>query len=286
VSIFSAASILYILVVIVVFVASYLFSGMTLMYIGRKAGLDSDWMPFVPFANTIYELRIVRMPWYFMFFLGVWMWSLVSAILVALLSLIHINLAIIVFILYSLCCIAFYVYYKYLFYKAFGINPNLIIAIIALSSGMIDFMLNVLIAYTGLFSYGSPQPVYRPGGEFSPHLSSPPHQEPQQAYAPPPPPVVPVSSYGSITCLTGMYSGNTFNMVRDEELTIGRDATGCNIVLERNADKVSRKHCGILYNPANRNYYVTDYSSNGTLTGDGSRLVRNIPTMLPPGTVV
>jgi pSer/pThr/pTyr-binding forkhead associated (FHA) protein len=83
-----------------------------------------------------------------------------------------------------------------------------------------------------------------------------------------------------------MYSGNTFNIVADEELTIGREASECNIVLDRNADKVSRKHVGILYNAMNRNYLVTDYSSNGTLTRDGSRLVRNIPTTMPPGTVI
>lgn len=265
----STISVMWTISLAVIVIAAYIYNGLTLMLIGRKAGLSNEWMPFVPFANKIYKLQIVGEQWWKMFFFGIGQWMFWGFLLSLILINIHVVVLTIFLILYTLACVTYYIYYLYLYYKAFNINPLLIIASVALIQP--NYFIDVLIGYTNLFHYGenAENTNYAPAAQknsFQPTPSG--------------------GAAGSITCLSGMYGGNTFNMVSDEEMTIGREASECNIVLDQNADKVSRKHVGILYNATNRNYYVTDYSSNGTLTKDGSRLVKNIPTTLPAGTVI
>jgi hypothetical protein len=284
--ILTAASAIFVVILIIGFLAVYIFNALTLMLIGKKAGLDSDWMPFVPVANSLYALKIVGEHWWKVFFFDGLIEVVISTILFLVFNQLNTIFAFVLVLLYLLCCFAYYVYYMYFYYKAFGINPTMIIAIFAGCSGLINFVIDVLIAYTNLFSYGDVYGMASNNFRFSgpaPAAGPAAAPAPAPAQAPRRPAGGPA---GSITCLSGMYSGNTFNMVADEELTLGRDAAVCNIVLERNADKVSRKHCGILYNPSSQNYFVTDYSSNGTMTNDGARLVNNIPTQLPSGTII
>jgi hypothetical protein len=91
---------------------------------------------------------------------------------------------------------------------------------------------------------------------------------------------------GSLTGIEGMYKGAVVNLNAGEEVVIGRDSAFSHVVVDQNADLVSRKHCGIIYNPESRLYNVIDYSSNGTYTDGGTRLMANIYTHLPAGTVI
>lgn len=291
-------------VAVVTVICLYVFYSFTLMLVGKKAGLDKDWMPFVPVARSLYRLKIISEHWWKVFFIDPVTIFVCSLLLSWLFNYINGTFALVVVILYWLCCIAYYVYFMFHYFKAFGIHSSLILCILAGVSGYVVMIVDVLIGYTNLFSFGdrygmasatagapmrpaAPPPPMAPGYQ----AASAGQQPPTPAYqatpnAPQQAPGQPAGFTGSITCLSGMYSGNSFNLVSNEEMIIGRDATACHIVLDQGADKVSRKHCGILYNPATQNYYVTDYSSNGTLTREGSRLVNNIPTQLPPGSVV
>ena len=86
--------------------------------------------------------------------------------------------------------------------------------------------------------------------------------------------------------LTGMYRNATFRVANGEELIFGRDAALAHVIIDRDAEKVSRKHCGVVYDSMNTQYFVTDYSSNGTYTESGERLSGNLLTALPRGSTI
>jgi hypothetical protein len=91
---------------------------------------------------------------------------------------------------------------------------------------------------------------------------------------------------GKVTGVTGMYQGVSFPIGRGEELLIGRDSAIAHVIIDQGAEKISRKHCGIVYDETNRTYRVTDYSMNGTFKEDGVRLLANVPAILPIGSVI
>jgi pSer/pThr/pTyr-binding forkhead associated (FHA) protein len=91
---------------------------------------------------------------------------------------------------------------------------------------------------------------------------------------------------GAIVGLSGMYKDASFPVGGGEEIIIGRDAAVSHIVIDQNAEKISRRHCGITFDPGSGMYRVTDYSSNGTFQEDGTRMLTNVPTTLPRGAIV
>ena len=91
---------------------------------------------------------------------------------------------------------------------------------------------------------------------------------------------------GIIIGKTGMYKHATFRIESGEEMFIGRDAAMSHIIVDTGAEKVSRKHCGIVYDGRLRQYIVCDYSSNGTFREDGGRLPEMMMTVLPCGTTI
>jgi uncharacterized membrane protein YhaH (DUF805 family) len=90
----------------------------------------------------------------------------------------------------------------------------------------------------------------------------------------------------AIVGVDGMYKGGLFPIEPNEEIIIGRDSALAHIVIDKGAAKVSRKHCGIVYDANRRMYTVYDYSSNGTFKEDGSRLLANTGNLLPRGTLI
>jgi uncharacterized membrane protein YhaH (DUF805 family) len=90
----------------------------------------------------------------------------------------------------------------------------------------------------------------------------------------------------AIVGVDGMYKGGVFPIEPNEEIIIGRDSALSHIVIDKGAAKVSRKHCGIVYDANKRMYTVYDYSSNGTFREDGSRLLANTGNLLPRGTLI
>lgn len=92
-----------------------------------------------------------------------------------------------------------------------------------------------------------------------------------------------VGSTGSVTGISGVYSGSKLDLKMNEQIMIGRDSSECNLIIV--APKVSRKHCLVQYLGA-AGYKITDFSSNGTFTSGGNRLPKNHPTVVPAGTVL
>ena len=89
---------------------------------------------------------------------------------------------------------------------------------------------------------------------------------------------------GTITGLTGAYTGAVIPLTSGIPMMIGRDPSVCSIVLE--AETVSKCHCQILFNAANGLYAVTDLSANGTFDAAMNRLPFNTAMPMMPGSVI
>ncbi|MCL2136725.1 MAG: FHA domain-containing protein [Coriobacteriia bacterium] len=94
------------------------------------------------------------------------------------------------------------------------------------------------------------------------------------------------STGGTIVGIAGMYKYATINVQQGEALIFGRDAVLSHLVIDQNAEKVSRKHCEVEFLTDGANWQVTDYSTNGTFLADGTRLEKNKPIRLPSGTEI
>lgn len=83
--------------------------------------------------------------------------------------------------------------------------------------------------------------------------------------------------------VTGMYAGSEFPLAPNQPVILGRDGASAQIVFSTGAQKISRRHCEIMFDARTQQYRVTDFSSNGTYV-NGSRLPANMPQMLARGT--
>lgn len=77
---------------------------------------------------------------------------------------------------------------------------------------------------------------------------------------------------GGLICIRGKHLGHLIPLPGDRTLTVGRDPSVCQIVLDDG--QVSRKHCQITYIASLNKYRVVDVSKNGTFLGNGRRLER------------
>lgn len=89
---------------------------------------------------------------------------------------------------------------------------------------------------------------------------------------------------GVVVGMNGSYNGSRIPITLKSELVIGRDSTACNLIVS--GSKISRKHCAIKYDPGMQVYRVIDYSTNGTFSGDGTRLLSNQYTTLKKGSII
>lgn len=87
----------------------------------------------------------------------------------------------------------------------------------------------------------------------------------------------------AIIGVAGMYAGAKFPLQPDHPVLVGRDKTVVQIVFTEGAEKISRRHCSIMFNSKEQKYQVIDYSSNGTYV-DGSKLPTNVPVLVKRGT--
>lgn len=289
-----------VILLIIMLVALYIVSSFKWRFIGRKAGLQKDWMPFVPFARTVYKLSVVDEAWWRMFFKDGFL--LYAFLFITLINAITrgqgMTFAIVFCTLYGLCCLAYNVYYRYKFYMAHNIKPHLCLCVLIPSLSFVVEVWDYLIAFGRNYPFtgegtsramldvmdipqmkdtrGNPVPVTQ---AMAPGRGAP-WANDQAAGA------GGKSVPYSIAGLSGMYAGQSFPMAPNEELLIGRDSGMANVIITQNSDKVSRKHCGIRFDPALNCYTVTDYSSNGTFIDGGNRLVANLPTTIQRGTVI
>ena len=289
-----------VILIVIMFVALYVISSFKWQFIGRKAGLQKDWMPFVPFARTVYKLSIVDEVWWRMFFKdGFWFYAwLLITLINAITGYRGLTFAIVLSTLYGLCCLAYNVYYRYKFYVAHNIKPHLSLCLLIPPVFTIIQVWDYLIAFGRNYPFtgegtsramldvmdvpqlkdarGNPMPVTQ--------AMKPGHGAPWVADKAAPAGDSPMSC--SLAGLSGMYAGQTIPMAPNEELIIGRDAALANVIVDQNADKISRKHCGIRFDQTRNSYTVTDYSSNGTYIDGESRLVSNVPTTVHRGAVI
>lgn len=108
--------------------------------------------------------------------------------------------------------------------------------------------------------------------DYPPVQPSQPHQ-----------PVQPAQPEPALRGVAGMYAGSVFKIKPDQTVVLGRDPKQAQIVFSQGADKISRRHCSVMFSSRLGQYQVVDHSSNGTFVS-GSRLQPNVPVTLPRGT--
>lgn len=88
---------------------------------------------------------------------------------------------------------------------------------------------------------------------------------------------------GTLIGLVGSLAGQTIELKPGQLLKIGRSASEAAVILD--GEKISRVHCSVQYNGKQLGYTVTDLSRNGVLV-DGKRILYNVPTYVPLGSIL
>lgn len=242
---------------IIVVVLVYLYHAFTWRQIGRKAGLEEEWMPFIPIARSIYRLKIVGdRPWKILFFMDSSVSWLVMTCIFSILSLLYWIFAIILAIGYFIFMFVVTIQYRIKYYRLFGMDTHLVLVSLIPGLNAINAVIDALLAYTkALDGKGAENKA----GEQS-------------------------AEQGRLTGITGEYSGVSLPVEDGQELVLGKDPAVCNIVLGKDSDFISHKHCGIRYIAASNTYILMDYSKNGVFDEQGNALHSNM--QLYPGAVI
>lgn len=93
----------------------------------------------------------------------------------------------------------------------------------------------------------------------------------------------PAASGAALQGVSGMYAGSSYSLEPNQPVLLGRDPAYAKIVFSQGAQKISRRHCEIVFDSRAQKYRVTDFSSNGTYA-NGRRLPANTPVLLARGT--
>lgn len=83
--------------------------------------------------------------------------------------------------------------------------------------------------------------------------------------------------------ISGSFAGAILGF-QNERIIIGRDPRLCNVVLR--GQKISRKHCEILFDREKECYEVRDCSMNGVFREDGERLPKEKKVYLPRDSII
>lgn len=89
---------------------------------------------------------------------------------------------------------------------------------------------------------------------------------------------------GKITVTRGEFSGAEVEVRDGEEVILGRDPAVCHLVFTNS--KISRKHCGVRYNPNTNTYFVKNYSMNGTSFASGQSVSSDVFVEVTPGSII
>ncbi len=87
---------------------------------------------------------------------------------------------------------------------------------------------------------------------------------------------------GALIGVKGDLIGKYVRFQAGETMTLGKDASRCNVVFSDS--RVSRVHCEVTYDGNRKRYVVTDQSSNGIMTDSNEKLEKGKPTEILPGT--
>lgn len=261
-------SVLFVVLGLAFALLPYFVQGYAIMCTGRKAKLNSDFMPFIPVARQIYQMKIAKCPVWYIFFFGT---TTITTVTVGLISMILYKLtgklAIIsvLWIIYIIANMVFTFLYYQKFYEAFGFNPNTAWLNILPTFGIVALTFTMLIAFSNSIRYG--KYVEAPVNDNSGKKTMP-------------------TNSGVIVGVAGAYRDATFDLVDGAELVFGRSPQDANIIFDQLATDVSRKHCSVRFDGRSNQYVVTDYSSNGTYLENGTRLENGQPKQLSRGTVI
>lgn len=97
----------------------------------------------------------------------------------------------------------------------------------------------------------------------------------------PPPPPQPMK--GGVRSMSAQHNGR-IQPLGPAPITIGRDASSCQIVFAKDTKGVSGRHCQVAFDPASGTFTLTDIgSSYGTFLGNGLKLTPNSPVKLKAG---
>lgn len=261
-------SILFVLLGLVFTLLPYFVQGYAIMCTGRKAKLNSDFMPFIPVARQIYQMKIAKCPVWYIFFFGT---TTITVMTVGLISLLlfkltgKVAIVSVIWIIYIIANMVFTFLYYQKYYEAFGFNPNTAWMNIIPTFGVVALTFSMLIAFSNSIRYG--KYVETPVSDNSSKKAMP-------------------TNSGVIVGVAGAYRDATFDLVDGAELVFGRSPQEANIVFDQLATDVSRKHCTVRFDGRSNQYVVTDYSSNGTYLENGTRLEHGQPKQLSRGTVI
>ena len=268
-AIFGVGAIIFVIALAAVI---YAYAGWMLLHIGRKAGVRGcDWMAFVPFCRSVYGLKIIGEPWWKMFWFENYGFFGYIVLLIGGLAGAYgnaLNVLLVIVVAYWFFGIIYGIIYHMKLYQIFGINPLVGLLYILPVYNIVTVVIESLMAFSSNF---------QPAGDRARAIAQTPVNQLRND-------IVGGAARGSVTGITGMYKDATIDVNKGAELIIGRDPVMSNLVVSENAEKVSRKHCGIVFDGAK--YSVTDYSSNGTFKADGTRLMANIPTTMPRGSEI
>lgn len=250
--------------------ASYFIKGYALMCTGHKAKVGGDFMPFVPIARQIYQMKIAECPiWYILFFETTTITTGVTVLVSFLLGMLvpdHPAIIIVLLFIYWIANRVFTVLYYRNYYRAFGFNPNTAWMHIIPGVQMMGSVFTYLIAFSNAILYKD---------YVDPIEVMTPVKEPKA-----------ISADGVIVGVTGKYINAKFEMKDGAELVFGRDPQEVNIVFDQTASDVSRKHCSVRFDGKAQQYVVTDFSTTGTFLESGVRLEKFQPKTIAKGTVI
>ena len=90
---------------------------------------------------------------------------------------------------------------------------------------------------------------------------------------------------GCIILLNGAMAGGRIKVAAGEKMLVGKDASVCNVVIDKTFRHASRQHCVVTYDAKENKYRVTDMSSNGTFYAlNNERLPKGRSAKVDPGT--
>ena len=245
-------------------IAPYFVRGYALMKTGHKAKVEGDFMPFIPIARQIYQMKIAGCPVWYIFLFGFTTITVggMTAVCVLFYKVVQsLTLISVILIIYLIANRVFTFLYYQKYYKRFGFNPNTAWLNIIPLFTVIAQVFEMFIAFSNTIVFlGDRRKNWDEVG--------------------------PVRN-GVIVGVSGTYANASFDIADGAELVFGRDPQAANIVLDQTDTDVSRKHASIRFDARTNQYAVTDLnSSTGTYLENGTQIPKGQTQYVARGSVV
>ncbi len=278
----------YLLILLETYLASFIVAGsysfviyilhaFIRMKMGQKAGLGDEWQAWVPFAQEIYLTKLADVPRWKIIFFGSYI-ALISGIIYGISVLCialdwenilygEVGAGLILTILLAVLCLAYVIWalvenvktyiklYKNFKNTGSAFTVAAIIGIFVNSLGII--IADAIIAFNDKYTYAAGKSVSKIDGKVA-----------------------------TITGVSGIYKGQSFDIADGDNIFFGRDPECCNVIFPASETAVSRRHCSIKYIGMSDNFLVTNYSKNGVFYGEGQKIEAGASRMIQKGSVI